>query len=93
MNSDEITEVLGCGWRRANAPSADTLLELKKSDRLAAQCKGKRRHATRDDAEIEARHANGYLEVYFCEYCGFYHVGKNRERHKVVQKRRRKLGR
>jgi rubrerythrin len=90
MNSDEITKVLGCTWRRARAPSSDTLLDLKKRDRIAAQCRGKKRHATSDGAKVEAKMADAFLDIYLCDHCGFYHVGKNRERHKVVQKRRRK---
>ena len=68
----------------------DDLKDIKMYDKLCSQCIGKRRHETEQDAMIEVRVSDAYLEVYLCPFCGYYHTGKNKEVHKNTLRSKRK---
>jgi hypothetical protein len=87
MTPEEITKVLGDSWKKSSSFTKQDMIEIKKNDRKLSSCQGKTGHKTEEDALIECRKSSSYLEVYKCSFCGLYHVGKNREIHKVTRKR------
>ena len=60
----------GREWSRGEAKSQ------RESDRKASMCDGKAKHATERDAHSQARRTSAYMNIYECEYCQSWHIGK-----------------